>query len=248
MVFPKHEYNLFLSETIGTALLLFFGLSAVIFNWGEGSWTARVIPSPLIRTVLTGFMFGSVGCLVALSPVGRISGAHINPAVSLAFWLRGKMKTTTMIGYIISQMTGAAIGCFLLLVWGHKYASTNYGATMPENSGLVRAFYGEMTTTACLITDLYIFIGIKKLRNYTPYTMPILYSILNLESPISGCSTNPARSFGPALVSGDFAFYWLYWLAPLTGVLIVTAIFRLPFINKAFHVVAPRISFFHQTE
>jgi aquaporin Z len=156
------------------------------------------------------------------------------------------MNTKTVIGYIIGQMLGAAIACFLLLVWGNKYASIQYGVTIPENPGLANAFIGEMITTGCLILDLYIFIGIKKLRNYTPYTMPLLYSILNLESPISGCSTNPARSFGPAVVSGNFMFYWLYWVAPLAGVLIVTAIFRLPVINKTFHVVAPRISYFHK--
>jgi aquaporin Z len=60
-------------------------------------------------------MFGCVGCLVSLSPVGKISGSHINPAVSIAFWLRGKMKTNAMIGYIVGQMIGAAIGCFPLL-------------------------------------------------------------------------------------------------------------------------------------
>src|SRR5215472_13465143 len=102
MVIPKFDMKLFISEAIGTALLLFFGLSIVIFNWGEGSIVAKWMPSQLIRTILTGFMFGCVGCLVSLSAVGRISGAHINPAVSIAFWLRGKMKTNAMIGYVIS--------------------------------------------------------------------------------------------------------------------------------------------------
>jgi aquaporin Z len=85
MVIPKFEYKLFAAEAVGTALLLFCGLNIVIFNWGEGSVVAKLIPSELIRTVLTGFMFGCVGCLVALSYVGKISGAHINPLLALLF-------------------------------------------------------------------------------------------------------------------------------------------------------------------
>lgn len=90
--------KLFLAEFIGTALLLAVGLSAVILNWGEGSFVAGLLPSAPLRRLLTGFMFGSTGCLITLSPVGKISGAHINPAVSLAFWMRGKMKTKALVG------------------------------------------------------------------------------------------------------------------------------------------------------
>src|SRR4051812_5677059 len=211
MVIPKYDYKLFASEAAGTALLLFCGLNIVIFNWGEGSVVANMIPSEFIRTILTGFMFGCVGCLVSLSPVGKISGAHINPAVSIAFWLRGKMKTNIMIGYIVSQMVGAAIGCWpLLFIWGNQGRSIQYGITLPGVAGVGRAFVSEILATSCLIFYLYIFIGRRNLRNYTPFGIPILYSILNIffGAP-SGDSTNPARSFGPAVISGNFSFYWL---------------------------------------
>src|SRR6516225_7360463 len=105
------EARLLISEAVGTGCLLFFGLSIVIFNWGEGSPVASWIPSEGLRRLVTGFLFGLIGCLVTLSPVGKISGAHINPVVSMAFWLRGKMRASTMIGYILSQMIGAIIGC-----------------------------------------------------------------------------------------------------------------------------------------
>ncbi|HEU4858499.1 MAG TPA: aquaporin, partial [Chitinophagaceae bacterium] len=110
MSVPKSDWRLFAAEAIGTGLLLFLGISIVIFNWGEGSVVAKLIPSEPARRILTGFMFGSVGCLVTISPVGKISGAHINPAVTLAFWLRGKIKSTTMTGYIISQLIGGVLG------------------------------------------------------------------------------------------------------------------------------------------
>src|SRR5690349_1659965 len=159
MILPKYDYKLFASEAAGTALLLFFGLSIVIFNWGEGSVVAKLIPSPLIRNILTGFMFGCVGCLISLSFVGKISGAHINPAVSIAFWLRGKMKTNAMIGYIVGQMIGAAVGCLpLLFIWGEQGRSIQYGITLPGSAGIGRALISEILATACLIFYLYIFI------------------------------------------------------------------------------------------
>jgi aquaporin Z len=245
MVIPKFEYKLFVSEAIGVALLLFFGLSIVIFNWGEGSMVARLIPSEFIRTVLTGFMFGCVGCLVSLSWVGKISGAHLNPAVSIAFWLRGKMKTNTMIGYVAGQMLGAAIGCLpLLLLWDQQGSSIQYGITLPGKAGVGRAFISEVLATACLIFYLYIFIGRKNLRNYTPYGIPVLYSILNIffAAP-SGDSTNPARSFGPALITGNFSFYWLYCAAPVIGVLLITALFKWRRVNRAYKMDSARISY-----
>ena len=244
MSWPKFEFRLFLAEAIGTALLLFFGLSIVIFNWGENSVVAKSIPSEPLRRLLTGFLFGSVGCLVTISQVGKISGAHINPVVSIAFWLRGKMKTNTMIGYIVGQMIGAGIGCIPLLIWGEQGKSIEYGITQPANSNVVAAFIGEMIATSCLIFYLYIFIGTKKLRNYTPFGIPLLYSILSwAEASYSGCSTNPARSFGPALVSGNFSNYWLYWIAPLAGVLFVTGIFRIRRLRNMYRMQAARVSY-----
>jgi len=245
MVLPKYDYRLFACEAAGTALLLFFGLSIVIFNWGEGSVVAKMIPSAFIRTILTGFMFGCVGCLVSLSFVGRISGAHINPAVSIAFWLRGKMKTNVMMGYIAGQMIGAAVGCFpLLFIWGEQGRSIQYGITLPGTGGVGRAFVSEILATACLIFYLYIFIGRKKLRNYTPYGIPVLYSILNIffAAP-SGDSTNPARSFGPAVITGNFSHYGLYWAAPLIGVLLITALFKWKRVNRVYKMESARVSY-----
>jgi aquaporin Z len=240
----KSEFRLFLAEAVGTALLLFFGLSFVIFNWGEGSIVAKTIPSEAARKLLTGFLFGTVGCLVTISPVGKISGAHINPAVSIAFWLRGKMKTGVMIGYIISQMIGAILGCLPLLLWGKQGSSIQFGITKPGETGIVDAFVGEVLVTSCLIFYLYMFIGSKKLRNYTPFGIPVLYSLLTwAEASYSGCSTNPARSFGPALVSRIFSGYWLYWIAPLVGVLITTAIFRIRRLHHVYHMHAARVSY-----
>jgi aquaporin Z len=189
-------------------------------------------------------MFGCVGCSIALSPVGKISGAHINPAVSIAFWLRGKMHSKAMIGYIVAQMTGASIGSIPLLLWGSQGKSIQYGITLPGAGGVGAAFLSELLATSCLIAYLYIFIGQKKLRKYTPYGIPVLYGILNIFFAIpSGDSTNPARSFGPALISENFSYYWVYWAAPLSGVIIVTIFFKWERVHRMYKIEAARISY-----
>ncbi|GAB3220593.1 MIP/aquaporin family protein [Spirosoma arcticum] len=244
MAAPRSTVTLFLAEFVGTALLIAVGLSVVIFDWGTGSIMATLVPVESSRRALTGFLFGTTGCLITLSPVGKISGAHINPVVSLAFWLRGKMKITTMLGYLISQMLGAAVGSLPLLLWGQQGRSIQYGVTLPGDAGLWAAFWGEVVTTAALIVVIFVFVGSRQLKSFTPFTMPVLYSVLVwAESPLSGCSTNPARSFGPALISHNFTDYWLYWVAPVTGVLIVVGLFRLLRLHYYYRIEAARISY-----
>ena len=106
------------------------------------------------------------------------------------------------------------------------------------------AFLGEVFVTGSLIFYLYVFIGSKKLRDYTPYGIPFLYALLNfLEAPLSGDSTNPARSFGPAVIALNFDYYWIYWLGPLTGTIIITLVFRIRRINRVYRMDKARVSY-----
>ena len=103
-------WALFVSELIGTALLVLVGLSLVILMFGAGSPMARLIPNEGLRRLITGFLFGTTGGCIALSPVGKVSGAHINPVVTLAFRLMGKLDLRTTLGYIGAQLFGAVVG------------------------------------------------------------------------------------------------------------------------------------------
>lgn len=225
----KTLIKIYLSEAIGTAALVAVGLSIVIFNNGDGSPVRSLLQDPGARRALTGFLFGATGCCIALSPVGRISGAHINPIVSVAFRLRKRMFTVHMMGYILAQLAGSIAGALPLLFWGNEGASVGYGNTIPAADRTLAAFAGETITSFLLVVGIFLFSGHRKLRRFTPYLMPPLYCVMVwAEGSLSGTSTNPARSLGPAIVSGIWTGWWLYWLAPLSGAALAVWFFRLP--------------------
>jgi len=216
------RWRLFFSELVGTALLLLVGLSLVIFMFGAGSPMERIVSSVVRRQILTGFLFGCVGATIALSPVGKESGAHINPAVTMGFWLMRKLDGRAALGYVVAQLIGACVGCLPLLAWGSMGRSIAFGATAPgQNYTVEAALTGEVVTTFALVAGLCIFIGFRRLRPFTPAMIPLLYAVMvPLEAAISGTSTNPARSFGPAVISGQWQGWWIYWVGPLAGTLV----------------------------
>jgi aquaporin Z len=220
--FPR---DIFLSELVGTGLLVLVGLSLVILMFGTGSPMAQLLPSEGLRRVITGFLFGTTGASIALSPVGRISGAHINPIVTLGFRLAGKLGLKLSLIYIIAQLIGAALGSLPLLIWGEMGRSVAFGATLPgQGFSTWTVLLGEVMTTFAMVSLLTIFLAFRKIRPFTPGLFPPLYSLMVwAEAPVSGTSTNPARSFGPALISGQWAGWWIFWVGPMLGTLLALA-------------------------
>jgi aquaporin Z len=207
------------AELIGTALLVLVGLSLVTLMFGEGSPIPGWLPSEGWRRLITGFLFGTTGALIALSPVGKLSGAHINPIVTLAFRLMGKMDLRTALGYVAAQLAGGILGALPLLAWGSMGRSVMFGASVPGvgyTTGAV--LMGEVITTFAMVALLCVFLGFRGIRPFTPAMFPVLYAIMvYAESPISGTSTNPARTLGPAIISGHWEGWWIYWIGPVVG-------------------------------
>lgn len=215
-------WRLFIAEMAGTALLLLVGLSIVIFMFGSGSPMERLIPEIWIRRAMTGFLFGGTGALIALSAIGRESGAHINPVVTMTFLLFGKMDKRTAVIYIVAQLLGAVLGCLPLPLWGELGRSIAFGATTPGVGYTTQdALLGEAVTTFIMVSLLIVSLGFRSTRPYTPALFPFLYAIMvPLEAAVSGISTNPARSFGPSVISGVWQSGWIYWAGPIAGALL----------------------------
>ena len=218
------------AELLGTAFLVFAGLSAVVFDFGTGLPMANLIPNHSVRLLITGLLFAGSGSLVAISPLGKLSGAHINPSVSLAFWAQGKMHLHDLVGYIVGQFLGALGGAFLLaVVWGTHAASVHDGVTAPgAGYPLWLVFLAELLLTFLLVFLIFVFVSSHRLMRWTPLMNWILVATMVWqEAPISGTSLNPARSLGPDVISGFWNAQWLYCIAPPLGALLAVVMYRL---------------------
>jgi aquaporin Z len=153
--------------------------------------------------------------------MGAVSGAHLNPAVSLAFALRGDFPWKRVPGYIVIQLIGATLAClFLRLVFGNV---EHLGATLPGPGYKPwQALLMEIVLTALLVS---VILGTASAAQNVGAIAALgvggYIALAGLwAAPVSGVSMNPARSFGPALVSGDWTSYWVYIVGPLAGALI----------------------------
>ena len=139
--------------------------------------------------------------------------------MTLAFRLMGKLDLPTSLGYVVAQLAGAILGSLPLLAWGAMGRSVSFGATFPgEGYSVGAVLLGEVITTFAMVTLLCVFLGFRRIRPFTPAIFPVLCAVMvYMESPISGTSTNPARSLGPAIISGRWEGWWIYLIGPVIG-------------------------------
>ncbi len=232
------------AEFLGTALLLLGGLSAVALDFGVASPVAAHVPSVSLRLLLTGLLFAGTGSLVAVSPLGRLSGGHINPAVTLAFWGTGHVHRYDVAGYVTGQCLGAIAGTAVWSVlWGARAKSVTYGMTYPGHGlSAGEAAVVEGLMTAALILVIMLFVSSTRTARWTPVAAWLLIAVFVWRlAPYTGTSLNPARSLGPAVVARNFHDYWVYLVAPVAGAGAVVTAMRLsprklvPLTAKLFH-------------
>lgn len=179
--------------------------------------------------------------LIAVSPLGRLSGANTNPAVTLGFWVLGRVSHHDLAGYVAAQLAGGAAGAALgRLVLPKGAAESIDGAVTHPVVGAPEAIAVELAMTAALLVLIFAFVSDERLARRTPLAiMPLLAALIWLGSPLTGASLNPARSVGPALVFGDVRDLWIYIVAPAGAGLLVGALWRVapmePRTAKVFH-------------
>lgn len=160
--------------------------------------------------------------------LGPLSGLHINPAVTVAFTLRGTFKAAWALPYIIVQLLGA---CAAALLFQSMYVSAKYGSNYPiaTQGGQWRSFVMETLLTLILVTViLHTATGYRSIGHNAALAVGATVALLGLfASPISGASMNPARTLGPDLVSRDFTGWWIYIAGPLLGACLAVALIRL---------------------
>lgn len=197
-------------------LLLLAGLSIVAFWWGT-ALGQQLIPDPFWRRIVTILLSVSIGTILIRSPLGQVSGAHLNPAVSVAFWLVRKMRGRDIPFYILVQFLGAVTGTALAwLLWGKIAENLRLGITMPGMGfDEMIAFKWEFLLTALRLGIVFACVSSIRTARWTPYVLWVVSVIMIwFEAPISGASLNSARSFGPALVASYWKGFWIYLFAP----------------------------------
>ncbi len=215
-------------ELLGTAFMMAFGIGAVVLLWAPGSPVPR-IDSLRLRLFATGLLFATGGTLVVYSPLGRVSGGHLNPAVTFGFWRLRRIAAPDALVYVIAQVLGAILGVLVVArLSGALGVSVELGATRPGSGVTI----GSAIACEAAITGLLMFLILTCLNTprFAPYTGiaagSLVVMLVTIEAPITGTSLNPARSFAPALLTGRLDVVGLYLVAPPLGAWIAARLWR----------------------
>ena len=203
-------------EIVGTFMLVYAICSAATVYQHSGQ--LGVIGIGLVHALaLTAIVYA----------IGYRSGAQVNPAVTIGLLAAGKLRPKEAALYIISQIIGAVIGA--AVVYSIFGSSMSASVTLPAGGNVVRAFVLETVMTFTLV---YVVLATTTSKNskIVPLAGVAIGFTLGLNvmfgGSITGGSLNPARSFGPALVTGNFNYHWLYWIAPIVGGLISAGVYK----------------------
>jgi aquaporin Z len=216
-------------ELAGTAFQLFVGFGAVAIFESRHSPVADALPA-WARLVLIGIVFGVLAAVVALSPIGRRSGAHLNPVVTLGFVLRGHTPVGDALGYVAAQVAGAlAAAALFVLAWGSWASSVGSARTAPASSFPAWGVVGvEAGLTAGLLLTVFVMVSSSRTARWTPAAVTgVLAGLIWAGAPYTGASMNPARTFGPDAVTTTFPALWAYFVGPAVGALLAAVLYKL---------------------
>ena len=213
--------NVFLAEIIGTFALVFCGTGAIVINSiTDGSVTHMGIA----------ITFGAIVMSLIYS-LGEVSGAHINPAVTIAFWIAGRFKASLVLPYIAAQTIGAFLASYTLL-WLFPETAT-LGETLPHGAVMQSFILEFILTYLLMLVIIQVATGSKEqglMAGIAIGTVVMLEALF--AGPISGASMNPIRSLAPAVANGNTQHLWIYLTAPILGAVSSVFTWRLLKTNK----------------
>lgn len=231
IVSVKRHWPNYVAEAAGLFLFLFMaGLVTTAVNH-PGWWLARQLAGhEVLGRAVIGLVAGLTVVVIVYSPWGKRSGAHLNPAVTLAFWQLGKIRTADACWYLVAQVIGALLGGqALLALLGSSFAhpEVDYALTLPGPQGAAVAFGAEFIITFGMIAVLFMALHTKQLENLAGWLLGGLLAIyIVVETPYSGMSLNPARSLGSAAVAHNFTDFWVYLVAPTLSAWLAAVLFQ----------------------
>ncbi|HSV13805.1 MAG TPA: aquaporin [Tepidisphaeraceae bacterium] len=231
---------------LGTFMISACAFTALLEH--PSSLALRAIPSDFARRALIGLAMGATAIALIYSPWGRRSGAHMNPAFTVSFlWLR-KISGRHAAGYITGQFAGGFLGLLICrMVWPMliRHPSVNYVITTPGRHGATAAWAGEFSIAFVLMAVVLLLNQFPRVAKRTGYVAGLLVAIyITFEAPLSGMSMNPARTLGSAIPAGVFTGLWIYFTAPVLGMLAAVELHVLA--GKPRHLLCGKLTHCHK--
>ena len=209
-----------------------FMISACVFTvllFHPDSPVTNLVPDGILRRMLMGIAMGSTAIGIIFSPLGKRSGAHFNPSVTLTYFRLGKVEPWDAVFYIVAQFIGGVGGVLIaMLLLGSAVAnpSVNYAVTVPGLGGPLIAFLAEIFISFLLMSVVLRVSNTGSIARWTGlFAGALVAAYITVESPISGMSMNPARTFSSAFGASVWMSLWIYFIAPPLGMLMAAEVF-----------------------
>ena len=219
----------YLIEAAGLGAFMLSALGFTLLLEHPASALRAGLPDPLVRRALMGCAMGLTLIALVYNPLGQRSGAHFNPVFTFTFWRLGKVDSADALFYALAQFAGGALGVAALAAGFDAVladAHVQYAVTAPGAAGVAAAFAGEV---AIAFSQMLLVLCVSNTRRLNAYTGVFaafgVAAYITLEAPLSGMSMNPARTLASAIGAGRYASLWLYFAAPLTGMLVAAELY-----------------------
>ena len=225
----RRHWPEYLMEAGELGLFMFSACAFATLLQHPASPIPHIVPGNVARRALMGLAMGATAIAIVMSPWGKQSGGHFNPAVTLTFYRLGKVKVWDAVFYTSGQFIGALVGVAIVtaVLRGAPAApEVHYAVTAPGVYGVTVAFAAELVISFVLMTTVLFVSNREALARYTPYFAGALVAIyIVCEAPLSGMSMNPARTFASAFHAMYWRALWIYFTAPLLGMLAAAEVF-----------------------
>jgi aquaporin Z len=225
----RRHYPEYLMEAAGLGLFMMSASVVTTLLEHPASPIHGALPDPGLRRLIIGGAMGLTAIAIIYSPWGKRSGAHLNPVVTLTFWRLGKVKPVDAIFYIVAQFWGGLLGVLLAVkVLGDAivHPAIDYIVTRPGTNGVGIAFLAEFVISFGMMMMVLVVSNTPKLERLTGLFAGLLIATyITLEAPLSGMSMNPARTLASAIPAHNWTAVWVYFTAPLLGMLFAAEIY-----------------------
>jgi len=220
----------YLMEAAGLGLFMISACVFTVLIEHPRSPVRSLVADPFVRRSLIGVAMGLTGGGLVYSPWGKRSGAHFNPTITLTFLRLGRVELWDAVFYVVAQFAGALFGVLVAtVVLGGtlSHPAVGYAMTRPGPLGRELAFLAEFIISLGLMTVVLFVSNVPRIARFTGICAGVLVALyISVEAPLSGMSMNPARTLGSAVPARTWTGLWIYFTAPLLGMVTGAELYR----------------------